>query len=202
MVGEKWNTTKPRSLKRRVAETAELEIRSRSHRRSHAIVEPVSPPAPAVLVQRPPIAPHCSLFSFASISVHQPLPGCLVRSTGLSRRLLIRSAAGAIVELVSPPAPAVHLAPSNSSLLALRSVHLPDQRWTSLVMNFLNGFPSPGTTHRSVFPIGDALVGFGSSELRSGLAIAGSVSSGRPLRKWVAAAIVPVLHWKGTGEGN
>ena len=37
-----------------------------------------------------------------------------VRSTGLSRRLLVGSAAGAIVELVSPPAPAVHLAPGTS----------------------------------------------------------------------------------------
>ena len=48
MVVERWNATMPKSLKRRVAETAEMETRSRSRQSSGFIVELVSSPATAV----------------------------------------------------------------------------------------------------------------------------------------------------------
>jgi hypothetical protein len=123
----------------------------------------------------------------------------------LSRRLLVGSAAGANVEPLSSTAPAVPstntFQPSTIPCVAdppwrtLRSVHLPDPRWTSLVTNFPNGFPSPGTTHRLVFPTDDALIGFGWPVLRSRLATAGSVSSGRPLRTRVVVAEKVINAW-------
>ena len=115
MVGERWNTEKPKSLKRRVAETAEMETRSRSRQSSGFIVEPLSSTAPAVSTKRPSIAPHClaavasnqaprplnhqpspasqirrgglSAFSSASISVHQRFPGCSLSASPREPRL-------------------------------------------------------------------------------------------------------------------
>ena len=109
---------------------------------------PLTPPAPAVFVQRQPIEPHClaavatnqesgirnqsSVFRFqtsdtkdealgtkhgcflsASLRLRERFvfrnsDGCSVRSPGLSRWLLVGSAAGANVEPLSSTAPAVY----------------------------------------------------------------------------------------------